>query len=182
MIMSDRLPAQPSLPLGIEPRSRPEFWYDKAGWDDRVIEATVQRLVDNGFPIPKWNWPTPGPYNGVSGRDRIIGWQKVQVAMRNGLIDRPRMCSICGSTKNVGSHNEIYFRPLNARPVCSRCHRLIHRRFYDPNPWLQIAHEFAYEGAWFRNITLRELTTEQARYLASLDDPMDARQLGARVA
>ncbi len=63
-------------------------------------------------------------------------------------------------------------------PVCRSCHRLLHRRFYDPSAWQARAHEHAYPNAWFVKIATTELTREQMLWLAQQDDPFDVGQLG----
>lgn len=158
------------------------FYYDTPGWDDWIIEAKVIEAMRGGYDLPPSPYPLLRPCNGATGEVRRAGGRKFRIAQKLGLIPWPKLCSVCGSTHRLQSHNECYFRPLNARPICSRCHRLIHRRFYDPQSWLALRHEYAYPGAWFMKIALVELTEAQARYLATLDDPMDARQVGARVA
>lgn len=168
---------QQSLPFDDAPKSRPIFYYDKPGWDDRHIEAKVDVLIAQGYPIPENRYPLLKGYNGATGWERRQGGTKWKIAQQNRLVPYPTVCSVCGSTRNLQCHNENYFRPLNAKPVCSSCHRLLHRRFFDPNPWLAVSHDNQYEGAWFRNIALHPLSTEQARYLATLDDPIDVRQL-----
>src|SRR5690606_25506819 len=112
------------------------FYYDTPGWDDRYIEAKVDEALRGGCNVPNWDhYPLPRPYNGVTGQERRTLSTKFYIAREQGLIPWCRRCTICLSNERVGAHNELYLRPCNARPICSRCHRILHRRFYDPNPW-----------------------------------------------
>lgn len=174
-------PPGAQLPLALDTpnhdvRDHPFHFYTE-DWDDRAIEARIDLLLRTGTVPPSWNYPTPRPYNGASGDMRVLGWQKIQIACRKGILSWPKKCSVCGSTKALQYHNENYFRPLNARPICQACHRTLHRRFRYPSPWMALVYANKFDGAWFARIALTELTTEQALTLAALPDPMDARVL-----
>jgi len=168
---------QPMLDLGDKP-VRPVGYWEADGWDDRAIEAEVLTAISAGHPIPVSRYPLLKGYNGATGQERRDGGSRYAIGRALGLIPWPKFCSICCSTRNVGAHNENYFRPCNARPICRSCHRLLHRRFYDPDPWLKRVNEHAYPGAWFAKIAMSELTREQALYLARCDDPFVMCQLG----
>lgn len=170
-------PARKGLTHQPNPAAKFPFHFYLSTWDDRDLERQVDQLVADGFPIPRWGWPVLGYYNGVSGRDRILGWQKAQVAKRSGLLGWPQMCSICGNRNNLQMHNENYYRPLNGRPICKSCHYVLHRRFKAPTAWLNLSARYAFAGAWHTNISMAELTEQQSRWLATKRNPMDARQL-----
>jgi hypothetical protein len=172
------VPIQTSLDLGLPPPPAHKFFFDKPAWDDRAVEAEARALVESGREIiPPSRYPLLKSYNGATGQERRDGGNLWAVAMKRGMAPREPVCSVCTSRLHLQNHNENYFRPCNARPVCSGCHRLLHRRFYQPNPWLARVYEHRYEGAWFTKIALVELTREQSQYLATLDDPFDVRQL-----
>ena len=154
------------------------FFYEKAGWNDRAVEQECAYLVRSGIEIiPPSRYPLLKGYNGATGQERRDGGDLWGVAVKRGMAPRATVCSICSSRLNLQSHNENYFRPCNARPVCSGCHRRLHRRFYDTNTWLAHVYKYRYEGAWFSRIGLSELTREQSQYLATLADPFDVTQL-----
>lgn len=180
--MIRRTPLKPvaHLQIGLpleDTRPRPAFHYDVPGWDDRLLEAKVDAIVRQGFRLPPNPYPLLKGYNGATGQERRNGGEKWKIAKLHKVVPWPTVCSVCLSRKNVQDHNENYFRPLYARPVCSHCHRLLHRRFFDPNPWLAVAHANQHEGAWFRKISLHPLTREQAQLLATFDNPIDVHQL-----
>lgn len=140
-----------------DPRGVSWHWEDPS-FDDLAVEAKVISLVAKGKATwPLWRWPVRDHwYNGASPQRRIIGWQKVWLACRLELIPYPRTCSICLSTDHAQYHNENYFRPLQAKPICPGCHRKLHRRFHDPEPWsaLIALHSENYPGAWFADLPM----------------------------
>lgn len=137
-------------------------------WDDQEIQDLVQRAFDNGYKTPTWPYPVPGPYNGAPGAQRVRGWQFVMAARWMKLIPQPTMCSICARTGKLQYHNENYFRPLQAKPICQGCHRTLHRRFKDPEPWLDLVRRFGYVGAWFSDLNMVEMSKEEAMAAAGL--------------
>ena len=168
---------EPKLDLGDKP-VRPIGYWEKAGWDDRAADAKVRAAILAGHPIPVSRYPLLKSYNGATGQERRDGGNRYTIGRELGLIPWPKFCSVCCSTRFVGAHNEIYARPCSAMPVCRSCHRLIHRRFYDPLPWLARAYQHAYPGAWFSKIAISELTREQMLWLSKQNDPFDVSQLG----
>lgn len=96
-------------------------------------------------------------YNGWSGEKRLATVPIQKAAIASGELARPTRCSLCLAPGNrswkaddaVWLHDERYDRPLEAYPICRRCHRLLHRRFDEPEPWLVLVAEHAREGAWF---------------------------------
>jgi len=173
------LPVQGQLPLPQPPVDRPASYFDRPEWDDRAIEAEVDRLMLGGVRPPESRYPLLKSYNGATGQERRDGGNKWWIAVRYGLIPRAALtwCSVCLSKQNMQAHNENYFRPCNARPVCTACHRKLHRRFYDPNPWLAVVHANRYPGAWFTKLAISELSRDQSKFLATLDDSFDVRQI-----
>lgn len=169
--------AQPKLDLGDKP-VRPVGYWEKVGWDDRAVDAQARAAISAGHPMPVSRYPLLRPYNGATGQERRDNGNRYIIGRELGLIPWGKFCSICCSTRFVGAHNENYFRPCSAMPICRSCHRLIHRRFYDPSPWLARAHEHAYEGAWFTIISLTELSRDQSLWLSRQGNPFDVRQLG----
>ena len=104
-----------------------------------------------------------GWYNGWSPDERLATLPIQKAAIASGALARPRICTICGSTGNrdwraedaVWLHDEDYANPLAAYALCRRCHRLLHRRFEEPEPWLALVTLHQRDGAaWFEQLTL----------------------------
>lgn len=139
-----------------------QWHWEKPGFDDLAIQKKVEQAVEKGHrQWPQWSYAVPKPYNGASGPQRIAGWQRVWLACHMGLIPFPKLCSICGSPRNVQYHNEDYFRPLQAKPVCAGCHRVLHMRFRNPDAWLALVARYGQTGKWFSNLTMER--TEVAK-------------------
>lgn len=83
--------------------------------------------------LRRWGYPLTKTYNGFTGAERVRGWQISRWFQDTDQIIDPRKqtcpCSICGSTKNNGYHNENYYAPWTAKLVCKSCHYLLHTRF-----------------------------------------------------
>jgi len=166
---------QPMLNLGDSP-ARPVGYWELPDWNDRAVDREVRAAIRAGHPIPINRYPLLKSYNGATGQERRDGGTRYAIGRKLGLIPWPKFCSVCCSTKFVGAHNENYFRPCSAMPVCRSCHRLLHRRFYDPAPWLTRVERQAHPGAWFTKISMVELTRAQSLRLAKQNDPFDASQ------
>jgi hypothetical protein len=148
-------------------------------WDDRAVEARVDRVISDGVALPRWGWKIPGPYNGSTGALRVAGWQKVQIACRQGWVPWASECSVCNAAKNLHYHTENYARPLFTRPICQSCHYRLHRRFRDPAAWQRFVATHETSCTWIGRIAVRELNSDEATSLAHLDDPSNAKLLGA---
>lgn len=146
-------------------------------FDDRAVEAEVDAAITAGGRLPRWGWGIPQGYNGATGEERIIGWQKVQIARRMGLIGWPAICSVCKNRAAAHHHTEIYFRPLATKPICRPCHHRLHRRFQSPNKWVQYLQDCEVRAGWATAICSRELSRREALFLAEKRNPLDARQL-----
>lgn len=140
---------------------------------DQIIEEQVAAAISDGYPMPRWGWPTPRPYNGATGEERIFGWGKVQIAKRMGLLKLSPICGVCGSRQAQGSHTEIYHRCMTTKPVCKSCHYAIHRRFRDPDHWLERLARLP-AAKWAHALPLVELTRAEAMRIADAFDVFDA--------
>ena len=78
-----------------------------------------------------------GYYNGFGPKKRTGVLAALEVAMATGAIAGPTHCSACGNrpSKPLDWHSEDYRRPLDAFPICTRCHYALHIRFHRPAYW-----------------------------------------------
>jgi len=103
-----------------------------------------------------------GWYNGWSPQERRATLAVQKAAIASGKLARPTQCSICRvkGSRNwkaedaVRLHDENYAEPLSADPICRRCHRLLHARFYHPQPWLALVSEHVTPAAWFTQLSM----------------------------
>lgn len=103
-----------------------------------------------------------GPYNGWSGKERMVTLPVQQQALRSGKMTPPTRCSIClveGSSDWRASdaivfHDENYAEPLAAYPICKPCHGRVHLRFAQPQGWQAHVARHARGGAWFELLSL----------------------------
>lgn len=108
-----------------------------------------------------------GWYNGWSPEERIATLPVQREAILSGAIAKPSTCSICGITPRDGSrnsvwlHDENYAEPLAAYHVCRKCHRTLHDRFEQPEPWLILVREHGSGGSWFEALTMDSASLRQ---------------------
>lgn len=145
-------------------------------WDDIAVEHRVDEAIAAGHVLPRWGWPAPRPYNGVTGKLRILAWQKIQIACRNGWMPWPSQCSVCGRGDKLHHHTENYLRPIFSLSICMSCHFRLHRRFQSSVAWLQFL-EGVHPQSWIQSIASRELILPETEFLARKDNPIDASQL-----
>lgn len=129
---------------------------------DIAIEKAVDRAISEGLRLPRWGWPTPGPYNGATGRERIVGWQKVRIAQYLGLLKNSEGCGLCGSREAAHLHAELYFRALLVKSICRSCHFHIHKRFQRPDLWAEKLAQFPSARSWVRALREVELSRNEA--------------------
>ena len=138
----------------------PWHWLEPK-WDDLAIQMQVEAVIASGkMNTPKWSG-TINPYQGFTPQERINGWKITKCAFAMGLLPKPTMCSVCGTTqRTMESHTEDYSRPIQSKPICRSCHRLLHNRFKKPARWKKLVDAHAYPGAWFKLISLVEVKIE----------------------
>lgn len=148
---------------------------------DVQLEQRVNALLMAGHRLPRWGWPMLRPYNGATGEERIRAWQKWRVAELQGWIEPERGCSICGSPGPLQRHNENYFRPFTAKPICRSCHCKVHLRFTRPDRWRAFAAQHRGAG-WHADLLLRQLTRSEAMALADRENPLSSQSKPAGAA
>jgi hypothetical protein len=65
-------------------------------------------------------------FNQDSYRKKIVAYDYVRRAMKEGTLRRPETCSVCGAKDGIVQHHPNYDRPLHVRWVCKSCHQKIH--------------------------------------------------------
>lgn len=82
-------------------------------------------------------------YNGFSSSFRSKVAELLRLAIKEGRIQAPTFCSICGQDKgSFHYHLEDYTKPFeNLYPVCISCHMKLHLRFSYPNIWKKHLHD-----------------------------------------
>ena len=63
--------------IGVSGWLRDQHALSTDPFPDLVVELKVNDAIVSGARLPRWGWKVPGSYNGASGRERIVGWQKV---------------------------------------------------------------------------------------------------------
>ncbi|AHC30502.1 hypothetical protein CC53_gp085 [Rhizobium phage vB_RleS_L338C] len=100
-----------------------------------------------------------------------------------GLLPSPAQCSICFTrTGSFQYHNEDYSRPLQAKPVCQSCHKIVHIRFKNPDSWLQLVARHRVEGyrQWFEDARMAERNTVDGRHLLQITTRVATKGMMAR--
>lgn len=136
------------------------MWHwENVDWDaERALRMVEASVASGSEEYPQWRYPPLKPYLGYSGQQRVAAWQRIWVARRLGLMPAPTCCSICRRLTARGQyHNEDYSRPLDAKPVCPRCHFAVHLRFNAPERWNALVLTFATPGCWFENLKVPEM-------------------------
>ena len=134
----------------VSKSNQPNWYWLSPDWCDLKIEQFARSAIAEGtVRAPQWRWKAPKAYNGFSGEERIAGWQIVKVAIKLKLIPYPSRCSICLKSPAGQMHNENYARPIQAKPICPSCHRILHQRLKHPARWQKLQELHGYTGAWF---------------------------------
>ena len=64
-------------------------------------------------------WRTENPEKEKASR-------KTRGAIKNGIIQKPPVCSLCKNEGKIIAHHPDYNTPLYIRWLCASCHKLIH--------------------------------------------------------
>lgn len=125
-------------------------------WNDIDIERMVDEAIATGNTNIKPSRFKIGPYNGHSPESRLIADRKIKVAIEQGLIPPPKVCSICGTQEGrIDYHNEDYSRPLQTVAICMKCHMALHNRFRSPGysaSWERLVKTYGNGTSWFERI------------------------------
>lgn len=113
---------------------------------------------------PKGGYYYLPSYNGFSEDERKATNPVQNQAFRDGRLQRPTTCSICGFTdpndpKGRGyiyAHLEDYRKPLDILPCCKRCHAALHARFREPERWLALLEQYGQPGKWFTRLSMEQ--------------------------
>lgn len=60
-------------------------------------------------------------------KDYWVIYNRVNRAIKKGIISKPHKCSICGEYKRIIGHHDNYNEPLKVIWVCQSCHTRIHK-------------------------------------------------------
>lgn len=152
-----RLQKRDERTLAISPEAphlRRMWHWKQSNWDSPAAERAVeQAAAAKRVCYRSWRWPPLKTYRGFSSEERIRGWQKVWAARELGILPAPTRCSICLSACAGQYHSEDYSRPLDAKPVCRRCHIILHQRFQRPQIWEALVSAQNGRCGWFRVLT-----------------------------
>lgn len=140
---------------------------------DLVIERKVDEVITQGFPLPRWGWAVPGPYQGSTGAERVLGWQKMRVAETLSFLPPRRECSGCGDQAHH-RHQEIYQRSLFCPAICRSCHYQVHKRFDRPEEWKRLLEAKVDPASWFWTFPRKPITRDQAMQVAAEADLVSA--------
>ena len=50
----------------------------------------------------------------------------VSIAVLNGKLVRPKLCSECGKRREIQAHHNDYCKPYDIQWLCRLCHKAIH--------------------------------------------------------
>lgn len=104
-------------------------------------------------------------YNGWSPGERLATLPIQKAAIADGTLPRPRACSICGASWNrenpIWLHDENYADPLAAYPTCRHCHRALHERFDQSEPWLALVAIHGDGVRWFEQLSMDPASMRQ---------------------
>ena len=80
-------------------------------WNKRNAELQRERLKERRIKNP----------------DKYKARNAVQSALRRGSLTRPDFCSECGLICKPDAHHDDYYKPLEIKWLCRKCHAAIHK-------------------------------------------------------
>lgn len=81
-------------------------------------------------------------YNGFTESERKHTACYIRWLRACGVLQVPKMCSVCGSLKKVRFHSENYYALNRSPALCDGCHFCIHIRFRRPATWVNRVAKF----------------------------------------
>lgn len=98
------------------------------------------------------------PYNGFTPEERMVAGRLIHAAIAQGIVARPKTCSICGTHSPEGNrlafHLEDYRKPLSFHGLCRKCHYYLHTRFRHPSRWIALIEDKPRD--WFHDLVMDE--------------------------
>lgn len=104
------------------------------------------------------DWAIMKPYNGFTHEERVKDWKVLWYLREMKLVPTyPKRCSICDRSDDVSYHGENYYAPEKVYAVCKPCHFILHKRFYKPEPFIELIKQHGVgdkADAWFTKLSL----------------------------
>lgn len=63
----------------------------------------------------------------IKNKDKRSAWDKLNNALENGLISKPKICEACGKKKRLNAHHDDHAKPLEVVWLCHLCHFRRHK-------------------------------------------------------
>lgn len=73
-------------------------------------------------------WAAIGKSQYQKYRKKALARQKVQWAIKQGVLKKPKKCQDCGRVKKLDGHHSDYKFPLKVKFWCRPCHIGFHRK------------------------------------------------------
>ncbi len=64
----------------------------------------------------------------ILNRGKSNARQRFAAAVKEGRIERPKVCSACGKRKKIHGHHDDYSKPFDVRWLCPKCHYKQHSK------------------------------------------------------
>jgi len=93
---------------------------DNARKINREYMARARRINPDKFKEREKNRPPASP-------KKVLARSRLNSAVKNGTLDKPKQCSKCGSEIRINGHHPDYNEPLEVEWLCPLCHAETHR-------------------------------------------------------
>jgi hypothetical protein len=135
-----------------------------------TVDEIFLVAAHSGLKPKSWGSYRLKTYNGFTHEQRVRKWQALNLAIQMGLEQKAHLspCSICGKTGGpevIAYHSEDYGSMTGHHTICRGCHTRAHRRFTNPQQWLEFIAPYCNGIRWFENLS----TDEQAQPLRPID-------------
>lgn len=78
---------------------------------------TPKRIAARRERVRRWN---------LENKEKKRAHKKVEVALENGSLIKPELCSRCARPGRIEAHHHDYSKPLEVEWICAKCHRHEH--------------------------------------------------------